>query len=493
MYAADETWSLLLVAATDRQAAEIRDALGSPEEIPVLQHAVTVEALEARLGAENYDAVLLCIDGDRSPGPARIRQLCEGRVVPPIIAISRNPDGPRADTARSEGVEDLLALDELGPQRLESSLRSAIALHAACRAADNAQQRWRRLYDNVPAGLFELDVRGRLASLNPATLELLGDDDIHALRKRLSDDAVFTDRRHRLEWLRAIAAAKTIHRQELALRHASGSIVHVIGACAPVRDERGILNGFEGMLTDVTRMKALQKQFVLAQKMEAVGQMTGGIAHDFNNVLTIIQGNLYLMEQELGGDHPVATILASTRSAARKGADLTRRLLAFARQDLLEPELVDLNERLESLRPLLERTVDQSVDLVIRGSATPAMVRVDPVQMESAVLNLVINARDAMPGGGVCTIRVDRGGRDGDAAGLTDRWCRITVSDTGQGFAPEARDRLFEPFFTTKPEGTGLGLTMVQAFVSGAGGSLAVESEPGSGTTFRLLLPASPR
>ncbi|WP_405220893.1 two-component system sensor histidine kinase NtrB [Lentisalinibacter sediminis] len=362
----------------------------------------------------------------------------------------------------------------------------------AQRALREAEERWQRLYDNVPAGLFELDARGHITRMNPAVRAMLGDADPAALQRRLAQGRVFRHRHQLLAWLRALTRGETVRGMELALAHVDGGAVHVMAACAPVRDARGMLSGYEGMFTDITEMKALQQQFVLAQKMEAVGQLTGGIAHDFNNLLSIINGNLYLAEQELGAGHPLAALLAATRKASRQGADLTRSLLAFARRETPEPERIDLDERIGALRPLLERALESGIELRICPAGRPAPVWLDAAGFESALLNLAINARDAMPEGGVFSLAVEADGNvTGD--GSSDRppgWL-VTVADTGTGMSEEVCRRALEPFFTTKPEGSGLGLAMVQRFAGAAGGRLALDSRPGEGTTFRLWLPAA--
>jgi PAS domain S-box-containing protein len=362
----------------------------------------------------------------------------------------------------------------------------------AQQALREAEERWQRLYDNVPAGLFELDARGHITRMNPAVQAMLGDAGPAALQRRLAAGRVFRHRHQLLSWLRALTRGETVRGMELALGHVDGGTVHVVAACAPVRDSRGMLRGFEGMFTDITEMKALHQQFVLAQKMEAVGQLTGGIAHDFNNLLSIINGNLYLAEQELGEDHPLAELLANTRRAASQGADLTRSLLAFARRETPEPERVDLDERINALRPLLERALQGGIELRLSPAEQPATVWLDAAGFESALLNLAINARDAMPEGGVFSLAVEAA--DDDTAGGPDGarpgWL-ITATDTGTGMSDEVLERLFEPFFTTKPEGSGLGLAMVRRFAEDAGGRLGVESRPGEGTSFRLWLPGA--
>ncbi len=366
----------------------------------------------------------------------------------------------------------------------------------AGRALLEAEERWRRLYDNVPAGLFELDARGHVTRMNPAVRTMLGDPDPAALQRRLTGGRVFRHRRQLLAWLRALARGGTVRGMELALTHVDGSTVHVMAACAPVRDARRMLRGYEGMFTDITEIKALQQQFVLAQKMEAVGQLTGGIAHDFNNLLSIIDGNLYLAARQLGADHPVADLLAGTRKAARQGADLTRSLLAFARRESPEPECIDLDERITALRPLLERALESGIELRISPAGKPAPVWLDTAGFESALLNLAINARDAMPEGGVFSVSVAAAGDEtghnaaDEASDARPGWL-VTVADTGTGMSEEVRSRALEPFFTTKPEGSGLGLAMVQRFAGDAGGRLVLDSRPGEGTTFRLWLPTA--
>ena len=360
------------------------------------------------------------------------------------------------------------------------------------RALREAEERWQRLYDNVPAGLFELDARGHITRMNPAVRAMLGDADPAALQRRLTAGRVFRHRHQLLAWLRALTRGETVHGMELALTHVDGGTVHVMAACAPVRNGRGMLRGYEGMFTDITETKALQQQFVLAQKMEAVGQLTGGIAHDFNNLLSIINGNLYLAEQELGSEHPLAELLAATRKAARQGADLTRSLLAFARRETPEPERIDLDERIGALRPLLERALESSIELRIRPAGRPAPAWLDAAGFESALLNLAINARDAMPDGGVFSLSVEAAGSEtGDGSGGDAPGWLVTAADTGAGMSEAVRSRALEPFFSTKPEGSGLGLAMVQRFTVAAGGRLTLDSRPGEGTTFRLWLPAA--
>src|SRR3954467_4749460 len=245
------------------------------------------------------------------------------------------------------------------------------------------------------------------------------------------------------------------------------------------------------------RLKATEEALLQSQKMEAVGQLTGGIAHDFNNLLTGIVGSLDLLQIRLdqGRTENVARYINAAMTSANRAAALTHRLLAFARRQPLIPKAVDANALIVSLEDLLRRTIGETIDLEIAASAGLWSTLCDPNQLESALLNLAINARDAMPEGGKLTIRTVNAQIDGiDAdtpALLPGGYIRIDVTDTGTGMSPEVAARAFDPFFTTKPigQGTGLGLSMIYGFARQSNGHVLIDSRPGAGTSVRLYLP----
>ncbi len=263
---------------------------------------------------------------------------------------------------------------------------------------------------------------------------------------------------------------------------------------APVRDAGGRLTHFVGVHTDVTERRRLEEQYRQAQKMEVVGRLAGGIAHDFNNLLTVINGYGELVLAALGPDHPARASLLEMARAGERAAALTRQLLAFSRQQVLAPRVLSLNEVVTDLERMLRRLIGEDVALETRLQPDLDSVKADPGQMEQALLNLAVNARDAMPRGGKLTVQTRNVGpaRGGAApGGLRDGCVLLEVSDTGVGMTPEVKARLFEPFFTTKGpgKGTGLGLATVHGIVTQSGGRVEVYSEPGRGSTFKVYLP----
>ena len=252
---------------------------------------------------------------------------------------------------------------------------------------------------------------------------------------------------------------------------------------------------FTGFIRDLTATQKIEQELRQAQKMEAVGQLTGGIAHDFNNLLTVILGNLEMLEMQLTDERQLELVREAC-ATAEHGAQLTERLLAFGRRQPLQPKLIDVGDLLGDMTPLLRRTLGETIRVRSRSDNDLWPVLVDPSQLQNAILNLAINARDAMPGGGRLTITAENTELEADYARLhpevrVGRYVVIAVTDTGTGMSEEVQERAFEPFFTTKEVGTGsgLGLSMVYGFVKQSGGHVTIYSEPRHGTTIRMYLP----
>jgi signal transduction histidine kinase/CheY-like chemotaxis protein len=264
----------------------------------------------------------------------------------------------------------------------------------------------------------------------------------------------------------------------------------------PLRDERGVCTGSVHILTEITERKALEEQLLQAQKLEAVGRLAGGIAHDFNNLLTVILGNASLLSSAVAPGSGERDLIQTIERAAWRAADLTRQLVGFARQTLLWLRPTNLNEAAVEVVRLLERTIDPRVSLDVRLADDLWTAQVDPGQMTQVLLNLCVNALDAMPLGGTLTLETANVERPPEQRGTTPPpgpCVRVRVHDTGVGIPPEVLPRVFEPFFTTKPpgQGTGLGLAMVHGIVQQHQGWVECRSAPGEGTTFDLYLPRS--
>jgi signal transduction histidine kinase len=243
-------------------------------------------------------------------------------------------------------------------------------------------------------------------------------------------------------------------------------------------------------------LRLTHEQLQQAQKMEAVGRLTGGIAHDFNNLLTVIMGNIALARESIDDEHVVTSMLDPALQAAERGADLTRRLLAFSRRQTLRPSVVRLPELVESLRPLVARTLGEMVMLEVKSDGDVWPVLADASQIETALVNLCLNARDAMPAGGRITVSMENTVLSADPARadadiVAGDYVVIDVTDTGMGMTDDVREKAFEPFFTTKPigKGSGLGLSMVFGFVKQSNGHVTLTSAPGHGTTVRMFFP----
>jgi nitrogen-specific signal transduction histidine kinase/CheY-like chemotaxis protein len=261
-------------------------------------------------------------------------------------------------------------------------------------------------------------------------------------------------------------------------------------------DDQGRTVRMIGAMQDETERRALQAQLVQSQKMEAVGRLAGGVAHDFNNLMTAIMGFADLIARRMAADDPRRRYLDEITAAAERAAAVTRQLLAFGRRQMLKPQVLDLAEVVARAQGLLGRLVHGDIALEVSTAGPTGRVRADPTQMEQVLMNLVLNARDAMPDGGRLTITLDevtvRSGDGAQRAGAAPGPCvRLTVGDNGHGMDAETLARAFEPFFTTKEvgRGTGLGLSTVYGIVRQSGGAVLARSEPGRGSTFEVLLP----
>jgi two-component system, cell cycle sensor histidine kinase and response regulator CckA len=369
--------------------------------------------------------------------------------------------------------------------------------NAALRSAQDSLRRseinFRSLVTDAPYGICRCDSAGRLLDANPALLAMLG----HSSAKGLLGEhlaALYADTQQWFEladYLRCAAPFNGLI-AEWKRKDGTATVVRVSG--------RTVSNGnkektFELFAEDVTERRALEQQLRQSQKMEAVGRLAGGIAHDFNNLLMVISGYSEFLLDRLGSDPALRGPAQEIASAAGRATSLTRQLLAFSRKQMLAPKILDLNSVVTENLKLLTRVIGEDIDLVMAPANGLGAVRADAGQIEQVIMNLAVNARDAMPSGGKLTIETSNISLDEESARFHPSlkpgdYVMLAISDSGAGMDSETQSRIFEPFFTTKgPKGTGLGLSTVYGIVKQSGGYIWVYSETGRGTTFKIYLP----
>ncbi|MDA8020103.1 MAG: PAS domain S-box protein [Thermoanaerobaculia bacterium] len=388
-----------------------------------------------------------------------------------------------AGTTSSGGELFAYAVDDVTPER------EAVA------AIEASERRFRRVMEASPHGILLVDADGVLQLANGTAEaifgysqeELVGRDLEQLLLEPPSEDG---DRRFSLR--RHLTADEPRKVVEVRGRRKDGRQFPVELGLNPLDSEALVL----ATIVDLTDRRELEAQLQQAQKMEAVGRLAGGLAHDLNNVLSVILGAADLAHSDLTRDHPVQEMISEIAAAARRAGDLTRHLLAFSRQQVMHPRPLDLNAVVEQSVRLLTQMIGEDVEFRMELDQELGTVRADPTQMGQVLLNLAVNARDAMPEGGKLTFETSNVELDEDyvrlhAAGRAGSYVMLTVSDTGHGMDEATQARVFEPFFTTKEEGkgTGLGLSTVYGIVKQSDGFIWIYSEPGLGTTFRVYLP----
>jgi PAS domain S-box-containing protein len=360
-----------------------------------------------------------------------------------------------------------------------------------------SEERFRSAFEDTSIGMALQALDGCYLRVNRALCELLGYSEQELLGLTFQAITHPDDLPADLEYTRQIlAGTRRSYQVEKRYYHQRGHLVWTLVGVSLVRGPAGLPLYFVVYVQDITERRALEAELRQAHKMEAVGRLAGGIAHDFNNLLAVIQGRSELLLYRLGADDPLRRHTELIKETAVRASRLTRQLLAFSRKELLQPKVLDLSAVVAGLEPMLRRLIREDIALVTVADPARGCVRADPGQLEQVILNLVVNARDAMPEGGRLTIETatveldERFVRDhpGSRPGV---YARLVVADTGVGMDAETQRHLFEPFFTTKGpgQGTGLGLTTVYAIVKQHAGYVTVESAPGRGARFVIYLP----
>jgi PAS domain S-box-containing protein len=363
--------------------------------------------------------------------------------------------------------------------------------------AEETSRKLTQAVEQAHASVVITDVRGVIEYVNPRFTAVTGyaREEVVGKNPRLLKSGDKTTADYAAMW-NAITAGNA-WRGEFRNRKKSGELYWERAVISPILDASGTITHFVSVKDDVTEHRTLEERLRHAQKMEAVGLLAGGIAHDFNNVLSVILSYASLASEALPEGDPLRADLDEIVKAGGRAADLTRQLLSFSRRQVLQPRVLDLNEVLHGIEKMLGRLVGEDVELVLRRGERLHSVHADPGQLEQVVMNLAVNARDAMPEGGRLTVETANIDLSLDVAHALlgkrlGRHVVLTVGDSGIGMDAATRERIFEPFFTTKEagRGTGLGLATVFGIVEQSGGAITVDSAPGVGTTFRVYLPA---
>jgi two-component system cell cycle sensor histidine kinase/response regulator CckA len=400
----------------------------------------------------------------------------------------------------SRGLADVLVvteLDEKGqPVAWIGVNRDATERVEADRALRRAHATVAALLDAAPLAILALDVESRVTMWNPGAERLFGwraDEVLGRPLPVVSEDYMeeYLQRRDEVLGGRRVSGVETRRRRK------DGSLVDVLLSTAPLQDGSGTTNGVVALLLDVTERRELEEQLRQSQRLEAVGQLAGGVAHDFNNLLTVITSYAALLLEDLDPSHPRRNDVQEIVKAADRAASLTQQLLAFGRRQLLQPRVLDVNHTVTELQRMLRRLLTTDIELVTVLDPDLCSVRADPGQLEQVLMNLVVNARDAMPDGGTVTIEtanveIDDGSARRHGSGVKPgSYVRLAVSDTGHGMDEDTQAHIFEPFFTTKEagKGTGLGLSTVYGIVTQSGGFVSCASERGRGASFKVFLP----
>jgi two-component system cell cycle sensor histidine kinase/response regulator CckA len=489
---------VLLLEDDEADAALIRRELRRITPAPDVRHVTTEAGFSSALG--EYDPQIILSDHNIPSFSGGAALEVARRLAPdiPFILVTGSLDEETAVSYLKNGAADYILKDRLvrlGPAVVEAMER------AHQRALLRRQERLlRQIIDANPSLIFVKDWDGRFILVNQAVADIYGSTVENLIGKTDADFNTNPDEvAHFLRSDREVmtAARPKLIAEEPVTNPGTGETRWFQTIKVPLRLPDDDHPKLLGVATEISERKRLEEQLLQSQKMEAVGQLAGGVAHDFNNILTAIVGYTDLLAVDFQGNDRSLEDLDEIRKAARRAAALTRQLLAFSRKQVLEPRDIELNGLVQNLDKMLRSLITENIDLRAELSPDIAAVRADPNQIEQVIMNLAINARDAMPKGGTLTIETRNATLDADYAAqhvsvVPGEYVMLAVSDTGHGMDDKTKARIFEPFFTTKPEGrgTGLGLSTVYGIVKQSGGNIWLYSEPGKGTTFKVYLPA---
>ncbi len=478
----------------------LRDLLSQSGEVNLgLDHALSTEEALVRLGQTAYD-LLLCQYKSGDGGALRLLHgVHKDSSRLPVIFLSDHMDEAAVDTALRSGTGEFRHTSSPNQPSLTRTIRTAIDAyskeHQRQKAEDTLRKLWRAVEQSADLVMIT-DRTGVIEYVNPAFEALTGYSagELLGQTPRILKSGQQPSELYKELWQTILSG--NVFRCTMVNRKKSGDAFVAEKTITPLRDGKGQITHFISNDRDITDQRRLENQLQQAQKMDAIGRLAGGVAHDFNNLLMVISSYAELMLDSLAPQHPLRRNVAEIQKASRRAADLTRQLLAFGRKQMQTLQLLDLNSIIEDINKMLPRLIGEDIELEFVPGKKLGRVKADPVQIEQVIMNLAANARDAMPKGGklvieTASVRLDDAYVQTHSIVAPGDYILLTVSDSGQGIAPEHLPHIFEPFYTTKAEGagTGLGLATVYGIVKQNSGFIWVYTEPGMGTTFKIYLP----
>jgi len=478
-----------------------------------LKHALTLEeGLRSLAPTCVYQVILLDLGLPDTNGLQTLRRIMPVAEGASVVVLTGLQDEELGIAALREGAHDYIIKGQIqgGPLRrilryaverhkLDSELRAEIKRRTRVQESlQLSEQRYRLLAETAPIGILLTNEQGEFIDANTQALRMFG-----YKREELIGEAIeillperlrCAHQEHRSSYMKEPHTRPLARGIELTARRKDGTEFLVEIALRPLVTNDGVL--VSSTVIDITERKKMEEQRRLSQRMEAIGKLSGGVAHDFNNLLAVILGCSDVVLEMLPADHPAIRKIEMIRKAGASAADLTRQLLAFGRQQMLQPRVLDLKEILEQIQSLLHRLIGENIEFKLSLDPSLGRVKADPGQIEQVLLNLAINARDAMPLGGRLTIEAQNVELDDSYNAehhvvIPGRYIMLAVEDTGCGMDHDTQSRIFDPFFTTKElgKGTGLGLATVYGIVKQSGGYIWVYSELDKGTLFKVYLP----
>lgn len=477
--------------------------LGSSFTLSYLRVDTAGQMLDA-LAASTWDIVISDYVMPTFSGLDAIALLRSKGYALPIIIVSGVIGEHAAVKTMRAGASDYIVKDNL--VRLVPAVRRELEESIVRCQKKQAEDELRKLSHAVtqsPVSIIITDHNGTIEYVNPKFTQITGynADEVVGKNPRILKSGEITDTEYRNLW-GTITSGREWH-GEMINKKKNGELFWEKVCISPIRNSDGDITHFMGIKEDISEHRQTEQehrqamaQLRQAQKMEAIGQLAGGVAHDFNNLLTIINGYSTLILNEMPTDNPFRSEIEQILKAGERAADLTHQLLAFSRRQVLEPKVISINYLVRNLEKMLKRLIRENIILETRLSDCLGVVKADPGQVEQILMNLLVNARDALESGGVITIEtanavLDKTFVNENPGAIEGTYVMLAVHDNGVGMAEDTKRKIFEPFFTTKKQGkgTGLGLATVYGIVKQSGGYIQVVSEPGNGASFRVYLP----